>query len=486
MKKSLKILLLALVITLSVWALVIFYWQVISYAPTNVDLFSYLVLVPAALFVSVMVLNKVSAFVLRPKEEVGEKSEATNEDGQAAKVVSVATGRDWVLPLAFGRLITLHGDTVSDFKSAVDEKTNKFELDTELADVEGFPLMSARIAGLEPEETYEKFEEWLAEHPTTEAESTHWITEDKRTLHLLHSVFTGLLRDFFSNDHIAQLLSNYLENNKLPLPNIYIVTNVPNGWTQARLNITNDWLRSELLRQGWPGDKILNVPINDKKLNAWQILDSINESIHASDKQGAYFIAAAQSHLGERTFAEYEAAGQLLSAQNKSGNIYGEAGAGVLVLDEQLAKMFEEPPVVFMHRAAIRLRDKSADDSGKIKPSVLIEVMKDALLVSKIEAENIKILAADTDSRVSRITEFFAAQNEVLPEIDTEKGILKLQECCGMVGAAAGLASLVYAMDRVVNEEAPALWVSNTDAFNRCALVLNLPIKPKLEEAESS
>lgn len=484
MKKSLKILLLATLITLSVWALVIFYWQVTIYAPSNADLFSFLVVAPAVLFLFVMVVNKVSWFVLQPKEQNSSAETITESALQLHSETSIATGRDWYLPLVLSQIVTLHGESVSDLISAVDEKATKFELDSELVDAEGFPFMTARIADLDAENTFEDFYAWAAEYKPTEAESVSWLTEDKRTLHLLYTVFSGLLREVLSNDYIAELLASYLDNNKLPIPNIYLVNSLPDYWSPAKRALLDDWLRSEITSQHWPEGNVLNNSFKHDGLNAWQVLDAVNESVHQSGKLGIYLVTAAQSYLGERTFAEYETAGKLLTAQNKSGLVYGEASAGVVVIDEQLAVKLEHLPIIHLHRAAVRRRDKSADASGKIASTVLEDVMKDALIVARIDAENIITVAADTDSRVSRVTELFSAINGVLTEIDAEKSTLKLQDSCGMVGTAAGLVSLIYAIDKVITDEAPALWVSNTDGFDRCALVLNLPMKTQLEQGE--
>jgi hypothetical protein len=486
LKKSLKILLLATLITLSVWALVIFYWQVTIYAPSNTDLFYFLVLAPAALFSFVMVVNKVSRYILQPKEQ-NETTETTAESAsQSRSETSIATGRDWYLPLVFSQIVTFHGESVSDLISAADEKATKFELDKDLVDAEGFPFMTARIADLDAEKTFEDFDAWAAEYKPIEAENVSWLTEDKRTLHLLYTVFSGLLREVLSNDHIAELLASHLDNSKLPIPNIYLLNIVPDHWLPAKRALLDDWIRSEVTRQHWPESQVLNNSLKHEGLNAWQVLDAVNESVHQANKLGIYLITAAQSYLGERTFSEYEAADKLLTAKNKSGLVYGEASAGVVVVDEHLAAKFEDLTVIQLHRAAVRRRDKSADASGKITSTLLEDVMKDALLVAKIDAENIKAVAADTDSRISRVTELFSAVNEFLTEIDAEKSTLKLQDSCGMVGVAAGLASLVYAMDKVIADEAPVLWVSNTDGFDRCALVLNLPINPSLEQGEPS
>gem|GEM_PF-2807698 len=486
MKTSLKILLLAMLITLSVWALVIVYWQVTIYVPSNQDLLSFLVVAPAVLFLFVMVVNKVSLSILQPKEPSGMATSNADTALQQHSETSLATGRDWHLPLVFSQIVTLHGESVSDLISAVDEKSTKFELDEELVNAEGFPFITARIADLDAEKTFEDFEEWAIKYRPTEAESISWLAEDKRTLHLLYTVFSGLLREVLSNDYIAELLASYLDNNKLPIPNIYLVNSVPDDWSSAKRALLDDWLRSEITRQHWPEDRVLSNALKHDGLNAWQVLDAINESVHQSGKLGIYLVTAAQSYLGERTFAEYEAAGKLLTSQNKSGLVYGEASAGVVVVDEQLAAKFEDLPIIQLHRAAVRRRDKSADASGKIASTLLEEVIKDALVVAKVDAESIKTMAADTDSRVSRVTELFSAISGFLTEVDADKSTLKLQDSCGMVGVAAGLSSLIYAIDKVIADEAPALWVSNTDGFDRCALVLNLPIKTQLEQGEPS
>lgn len=483
LKKSLKMLLLAMLITLSVWALVIFYWQVTFYVPTNADLFSFLVFAPAVLFLSVIVINKVSWYILQPKEQNNTAETIAEGGSQRDSESLVSSGREWILPLVLGQVISLHGEAVSDLVLATEEKSSKFELDAELVDTEGFPLITARIADLDAEKTFEDFEEWVSEHKAVESENVNWLTEDKRTLHLQYTIFSGLLRDVLSNDYIAETLTQNLDSNKLTIPNIYLVNILPSHWSLTKKDLLNDWLRSEITRQNWPEDKVLSSRLKLEGLNTWQTLDAINELLHQSAMQGIYLVAAAQSYMGEHTFAEYEAAGKLLTTQHKTGLVYGEAAAGVVAVDEVLAKRFEDSPVIQLHRSAVQTRDKSADATGRITSTLLESLMKDALLVAKVDAKAIKAVAADTDSRVSRITEFFSAVNEVCPELDAEKITLKVQDCCGMIGAAAGLVSLIYAIDKVVSDEAPALWVSNTDAFDRCALVLNLPIKAQLEQA---
>ncbi|HEY3300067.1 MAG TPA: hypothetical protein VGJ90_04770 [Methylophilaceae bacterium] len=461
------------VITLSIWALAIFYWKVTYHNPSNSDVVSFLIVAPLALLLFVFVVNSASSYMLRPKVGSSVVAEIEERGGKVKLESEVATSRDWVLSAAFGQLVTLHGESVADLAAAMTKKETKFALDSELMDTEGFPLMSARITDLDIAGTFDAFSEWMGEQKLVDESVVNWLVEDKRTIHLAYTVFSALIRTLLSQDHVAELLANHLNDHKNTLPNIYLVNSVPEHWSPKQKALLSSWLSDEISRQGWPEACVLSIPLMLEGLNAWEILDGINVQIHQSDKLGIYVVTSAQSYLGERTFAEYEANGKLLTNQNKNGSVYGEASAGLLVIDDRLAVNFEGNTVVQLHRAAMLRRDKSADATGKIGPDLLLDVIKDALAVSAVDAAAIKVVAADTDARVSRVTEFFSAINMALPEVDAEQGCLKLQERCGMVGVAAGLASLVYAMDKVATDQTPALWVSNTDSFNRCALVVS-------------
>lgn len=472
MRSWLKLMLLAGFIVFAVWLLVIFYWRSSMHMPSTSDVVTYLVLAPVVMLLSVFLIRRLGLHLISIAGSATANAGATPHLNADQDIPSLLPGREWTLFILLGSMISKYGHTADDLATAISSKQTKFELDKQLVDSNGYPVLSSRIADLEDAELFSQFEQWRVVRGLS---GEVWEPEDKRAISLAHDVFMGLVNELLSHPQLSVLKADVDANIKdCDWPTIYLISILPSRWTERQKQSVSHWFADLIVRQEWPAEKFAIHPLSTlNNADPLIVLDRLNVQVHQQDVSGLFILMASESFLGEKIFAAWQAGKQRFVGLDKAGRIPGEAAGGLVMADKLWADRMAIEPMVRVHRVAQRKRDKSADDAGRIKPDTLIATIQDALMIAGVNADQIAALSADTDARASRVGELFEALNEVVPDMDLDANCFRLEADCGALGDVSGLAALLTARQKVIETEQAVLCVCNNDGFARSALVLS-------------
>ncbi|WP_431479157.1 hypothetical protein [Massilia eburnea] len=155
------------------WIAAVWYWRTTTRMPDTSDLALAMLVMPLTLIVGIVVARKTfDAPAAVPSGAGGAQAPAAAvQDGQGAQ--GVANTPDAAAPwtqfaVAATALRMAHGDSPAELAAAIAEGEARLDLDPELTDLQGFPLLAGRVADI----ALEPLEEWLS---TTAAGSAHTV-----------------------------------------------------------------------------------------------------------------------------------------------------------------------------------------------------------------------------------------------------------------------------------------------------------------------
>jgi hypothetical protein len=364
-----------------------------------------------------------------------------------------------------GALRMPHGASAEELAQAMLTKQARLALDPELADANGFPLLSGRVADVDELAQEELMADWLgkqAGQPRLEAEQL-------RALALAGDVAAELARAAT----LHPLLSAYLQAApSAPAPPLLqLLPLLPDEWDQQQRALAADWLLHVVAEQGWPAER-LALSVAGAGASAFQRMADLADLHVQSGRPYLCIVLACASHIGERSVAAWSARGALLTAANPAGQAPGEGAAGLLLADAGQAGLIDADAAVVLHRAANGLRATSADARGRTDTELLAALGAQALLPAAPGA-SVGLLAADTDHRASRVAELMGMAHAALPELDLASQVVSVAASCGSAGAVPALAALVLARQACADQPGlHALCVSNQHSHQRGAILV--------------
>ncbi|MDR3391958.1 MAG: hypothetical protein P4L77_09505 [Sulfuriferula sp.] len=456
-----RILLVGLVFV-AVWLLVIVYWRTSMHMPTLADVLLYLGFAPAALLSSAWLIRKMSGGLVAAGASANTASDTNAHAKSDANDQSGQMARNYTSNMVSGCVITRYGHSVSDLIDAVNANQAGFDLDTELQDGNGYPVLSGRIVDLQVAEIFNRFKLWETINGLPE---NQWEREDERTIVLAHNVFAELSRTMLQHPQFSDMKPHAGAKRDDELPTLYLAAVWPNHWIASQKQSVAGWFADLLGQQGWPTEKIVIYRFNaSTPSNPYTMLDHLNVQMHRPDAAGLYIYLSGQSFIGEQANAQPRA----------NGWIPGEAAAGMMLTNNYWAEKLAMQPAVGVHRVAQHRLDQAAGDSGKIDPDRLVIVIKEALQFAAIDAGQVAAVCADADTRANRAGELFEALNVLMPKMDVDADCFRVGAACGAIGPVAGLIALLIARQHVIDRGGHVLCVSNNDPSERTALILDV------------
>ncbi len=469
MPSWLKKTLYAAVVIIAIWVLVIVYWRTKMHMPSASDVAIYLVVMPLTLLLSIYSIQRFGRGLLTLTAVTDVHASKTTENTATQQNQTTEAARAWTATILATAIHTRFGQASIDIIGAIKNKKTQFELDSELTDTNGYPILSGRIENLDTSDVMAQFVQFTKAHTLPEQ---NWQVEDIRSITLAHNVCLELGLSLIANPHLSDTIINH-QNKKqgtpITMPTVYLTCLLPMSWTEPQKQQVTSWLISLLTTQGFPHDCIMPHPLNAFNLDDPLLsIDKINIQINQQVESGLHFIIASHSFIGEQAIMA------MTDMQDKHRKIPGEAGAGLIISNLQWAEKLALPSAIKVHRLAQFKRDKSADAGGKIKPDILVKAMEDALKTAHIEATDIKDITSDSDDRPTRIGELYEAINIVFPEIDVSTNSIQIPVHCGEIGTVAGLLAIAAATDQAKENQQAVLCVCNNDGVTRSAIILNI------------
>lgn len=436
------------------WIGAVWYWRSTTRMPDTGDLALAMLVIPLTLVCGYWLAKKTfggsveqapagapsAPAAPEPQAGQGEQGLAQAQGAAAAQ----AQAAPWLpFAMAGAALRMPHGDSPAELAAAFAEGQARLDLDHELTDTQGFPLLAGRV----PDVDIEALEEWLASQPPMPRAPA---ARQLRAMAMAGEVTASLaaLAGDSGSEGILQLL---------PL--------MPADWPQAVQDQAARWVAHNAVEAGWPQERLrLRLAAPATPLAALRAL-SAQAAGPAAAVPLLSIVLAFDSSIDADAVEDLAVNGKLYGPRNPNGRMPAEGAAGLLL----------QPPGQAgegMHLLALQARESAA----------LNELAKDALEQAQGAAP--VGIAADTDHRASAMSDLMQCVEAHAPELDTNTSLACIGAACGHTGAVGALAAIALANEQAVDSGGFALALSNADPTQRFALLVG-PLPAPASKAPS-
>lgn len=443
------------------WAGAITWWRLNRSAPAGGELALYLLGVPSllvlAFFVGFRLLDQRTARPAAPATLVRQASVQDN----AAAAPQAAT-----LAILAAAVRSAHGVSPEELAATLAAGKARADLDPELVDDDGFPIMSVRSPDARDEALQEDIAHWLAHHGMADA---GFVDEQWRALVLGSAVVEEL-----AARAVAQLLP---ADGKPPL--LRLAPLLPPDWSPDQRQAAAMWFEHLVERCGWPAAHVACAAEAAPGLPAAipsVLLDGLARDAAAGDAPGIAsviaLVMACASHIGDSTVARWSADGSLFTSTHPQGRIPGEGAAGLLLADLDQVAAIGDARFALLEPLHESRRAISADETRRADASALGEAAERALARHGNGDGAVTRIVADTGHRSSRVIELMGFMVGSMPQLDEVDDAIRVGEACGASAAVPFITALAVASHYALDEEGPVLCISNEDPYRRSAALL--------------
>ena len=213
-------------------------------------------------------------------------------------------------------------------------------------------------------------------------------------------------------------------------------------WVRERAAGLLDWAQAQQAQ----GIRWVHEPLAEPDA-LWRELNQLFLQWSREPRPQACLLLAADSALDADHVAQWEASGQLFTADHQHGRVPGEAAAGLLIAHPAwLAPQDpadEAPRICLSSPLAVR-RDKSADAVGRTGHRELLALLQAAWSRLTVPLNEVLVLA-DADHRASRASELYEAVVAAQPDLDPDTQVVRAGVSLGDMGDARGLLAVALA-----------------------------------------
>jgi hypothetical protein len=437
------------------WGGVIAYWRTNGSNPQTRELLLYLLGLPACLFLAFFAGRK---FLTRASAA----APALAASSTPAKAVAASSGNK-PLAIVAASLRLPHGASPEELAAAIAGNKARADLDKELVDDGGFPVMTARSSEAVDEVLQEQVAEWLALNGMAEV---HFSDEQWRALTLASAVVSELAAQ------AGPMLYQVDTQAKLQL-----MAMMPTEWDAVCRHAVSRWLKHTVARYGWPADR---VTLTTDDLTPSAAFQRFADDAAPANGLLIAMVVACASHIGDDTVAQWAADGSLFTSSRPQGRIPGEGAVGLLVTNQ--ANLADAAAVALLDGVEEAKRNTTADEGKRGDPGILKELTERALQRSGVAAPEVAMLIADTGHRSSRVLELMGHVSADLPQLDETADVVRVGVGSGSCGAVPFMAALALGRHYVLEHGAPMVCVSNEDSYRRVvALVRSSDPHPRAE-----
>ena len=448
-----KALLIALVFGAS-WAGAVWYWRATNRMPATEDLVLYLLVLPLALLLVIWLGVKLVALLAAAPVAVA--AAAPSDAGLAPPAPDAPA-----LAILASALRAPHGASPEELSGAFADNTARADLDPELVDDDGFPVMTARSVDAADAGLREEIGAWLADNdmPDVRLDEEQW-----RALAMGSAVAAELVA------HAAGLLQP-----EGLAPMLRLMPILPQAWQLDQRRAAGLWLRQVAVQAGWPLARIAlaaELPSDARGASPSAVLGRLAHHAAGADESMVALMLACGSHLGEESISRWAGNASLFTSSQPQGLIPGEGAAGLLLADARQAHAIEGAPVILLHTVDEARRHNSADEAKRADSALLGTLTEKVLARADAQAGQVAMIVADTGHRTSRVLELMGLATAALPQLDEDADVIRVGAASGTCGAVPFMTALALARHHALERDAPVLCISNEDAYRRCAALI--------------
>ncbi|RJG09474.1 hypothetical protein [Massilia cavernae] len=432
------------------WAGAIWHWRSSASTPDTIDLLLYLVALPAGLLLAFWIGRQLTA--ARPAAPVVATA------AQPAMTAEVSPGTPPLAILAASIRSPL-GTSPEELAIAIADNKARADLDPDLVDGEGFPLMTARSDGARDDALQEEITEWLVQNSVPEP---YFNDEQWRAITLATAV--------------AGELASHAAGDLIPAEGVpttlHLVPILPPAWRSEQRRAAGMWLKHTVAQFGWPAAQITLAPDTPDGATPAGVLGRLANQAAGGNAPVTAIVLACASHIGEESVAQWAGSASLFTPSRPHGLIPGEGAAGLLVTDLRQARAVDDAVYALVDQVCETQRDSSADDSKRTDSKSLGELAERALKHSQTTPADVAMIVADTGHRSNRALELMGFASAAMPQLDAAADIVSVGVSSGTCGAVPFITALALARHHVLERDAPILCISNEDPVLRGAVLL--------------
>lgn len=446
-----------LAIFLVCWTIVLWYWNQGQRDPGTGELVLALLVLPSVLLLGIWKTSKMMA--ARDAAYIfGGPRPAPSAVAAVAETISSAP----VLAIVSAALRSPHGSSAEELAGAINDNEARADLDRELVDDNGFPVMTARSDEAVDEALQEEITEWLSSQGMAQL---HFSEEQWRALILA----TGVAGEL--GCRAGELLP---ENGTSPLLQLRLL--LPDEWQIEVRRATAMWLKHAISQYGWPAERIA-LPDVAEQAQMVTPAAMLAQLMPTSPKPAPIvaIVIACASLIGQES-VDRLAANELLftSSSQARGQIPGEGAAGLLLTDVGQLQGTDVRDIAFLGPIGEKRRDSSADEVRRTDAAMLLALTEQTAKAGNIEMAKIDMIVADTGHRSSRVLELMALAAPTIPRVDAADDIIRIGLGSGSCGAVPFMTVLALAQHYARERGAPVLCISNEDPWMRSAALVGL------------
>ena len=490
MKRVFNGLALMVAVTCLVWVAVLWHWQRTRRDMSMEDIVLYMGLLPlCALLLIVMARWAWQGQMARRATAGAAAAQApaanattTGSAGAASPNQTDAALRHIAHPVWLAVLQAPAGASPDELLAAARDNQPRPDLDQELVDPDGNPLMCARLADLPVDElntdlapVLDTVRQRLADQGLAHAHTD----PDDAVLRALAALKAPL-------DDAVQSLRPWQalfkpDNSPTEPAEIHVLIGLPAAWTPFEQQVADDWIRLALTgpdQTAAPATRFAWTRHTDGGESLLLQADQLLMQCRRESRRALVLLLATHSDLSDLAVNHLAQRQALFQAgQHPKGHMPGEAACALLLASADWPAHPADPddadlaPIAWVHRPALARRDKSVDAGGKVQSTTLSQVIEHAQTASQLGFDKITALVCDGDQHTARSTELFGATLALMPDLDAIDDMRLTGTVCGGPGAAAPLAVIAAACAHAQALGKPVMAACLGDTHARLALV---------------
>jgi hypothetical protein len=440
------------------WAIVIWFWNKSQHNPSAMDLVLALVMLPAGLLLALWGWNK----AVTAREASAAAGASTPASSPTSTTTAAPTMTVPVLAIVATALRSPYGASADELAGAIADNEARADLDKELVDDNGFPVMTARVDDAIDEALQDEIADWLS----SQGVRLQLNEEQWRALILA----TGVAGE------LASLAAGDLMPSEGKPPMLQLRLMLPDDWTAEIRRAATMWLKHTVCQYGWPEASITipDVTAQAVRMTPTSVLAQLMPAAPTDHGPVVAIVIACASLIGQESVDRLATASSLFTSSQSRGQIPGEGAAGLLLTDLRQAQS-GGAGFALLGPAYERSRDVSADDTKRVDSTMLLEMVEQARKAGAIDVSEIAMIVADTAHRPNRVLELMGLTAPTIPQLDAADDVVRIGLGIGSCGAVPFVTTLALAQHYALERGAPILCIGNEDPYLRSAALVRPP-----------
>lgn len=442
-------------VLLACWAGAIVYWRMSKVEPTSTELLMILLALPAVLvaaswFIYQLLSRSSPAPITAPSVQPAPANPASASPAMAILATSLR------LP---------HGKTTDELAEAIAQGKTNADLDPDLLDSEGFPVMTARSEDALDESLREEIADWFSSTGLT----TLRLSNEQWRASILG---TGVVRELAA--HAVSLL---MRPGMAP-PALKLIPVLPLDWQMDQGTAVAKWFEHVVLEFGWPAHRLsIGVLAAGSEEIGPATFDQLAHDISSASFPSAAMVIVCASNIGQETVDQWAAGTMLFTASQAQGRVPGEGAAGMLWTKAD-TRAEEMEGTTLLHLETLEKKESQA-------PIPLEDLAKKVLDNATLTTKDVAVLVADTGTQNKRVLELMQFATTSMPQLDGATEVVRIGAISGSCGSVPFLASLALAHHYACTKKRPALAICNEGPGHACAALVRAPA-PSLSAAPAN